>query len=585
MLSYLRIRGLALLDDVTIELDPGLNILTGETGAGKSIIVDALTLLRGSRVRTDIVRTGKDSAIVDAEFDLELALKARALSHLSEHGIAEDAGDSDLVIQRSVSRSGRGRTFINGQLTTLDVLGGLGELLVDICSQHEHHSLTQVAKHIELLDGFIGQELPLERYTTAYTSYREALSERERLKEKAKAAAEHREFLRFQLEELERVAPKAGEFEELEKKLEILRDAQRWAELGRDAELWLSEADDCVTARLGRLLDRARRGIDQSPRLTEFSEQLETAQVACDEALRTIQRFLSELEIEPMALEQAEERFYELSSLRRKHGGDSSDLPGRLERLRKELDELENVEQTLSAIEARLEAAKSKALTVAEELREKRRVAARKLSTALHKELASLHMPLARFEAKLEPLASEKLGPRGFDHVEFLLSANPGEDLAPLTRVASGGELSRVLLAVRGVLSGAGGVATYIFDEVDAGVGGAIAASIGQRLAHAAEKSQVLCITHLPQIAAYARAHFHVEKQVEGERTVTIVRRLTEDQRVDEIARMLGGARITDSAREHARQLIADAMASKPATAQAPSKAPAKPLKRNTKTG
>jgi DNA repair protein RecN (Recombination protein N) len=559
MLSYLRIRGLALLEDVTIELDPGLNVLTGETGAGKSIIVDALTLLRGSRVRSDIVRTGKDSAVVDAEFELESDLKSRILTHLSEHGVTESEAGDEIVIQRTVARTGRGRTFINAQLTTLDVLSGLGELLVDICSQHEHHSLTQVARHIELLDGFIGPSLPLERYASAYGAYRERLAERERLATKAKAAAEHREFLRFQLDELERVAPKPGEFESLEKKLEILRNAQRWAELGRDAEQWLFEADDSVVERLGRLRDRARRGAEQSPRLSEFADQLEAAQVACDEALRVIQRFLAELEVEPGALEQAEERFYELSSLRRKHGAAAEDLPARLERLRAELDELENADQNLAKLDEQLEAAKRAALGLAEELREKRRVACRKLATALQKELATLHMPLARFEAKLEPLEEDQLGPRGLDRIEFLLSANPGEDLAPLTRVASGGELSRVLLAVRGVLSGAGGVATYVFDEVDAGVGGAIAASIGQRLANAAERSQVLCITHLPQIAAYAKAHFHVEKQVEGDRTITLVRRLSDEERVDELARMLGGARITESAREHARQLIEDA--------------------------
>lgn len=563
MLSYLRIRGLALLEDVTIELHSGLNVLTGETGAGKSIIVDALTLLRGSRVRSDIVRTGTDSAIVDAEFDLEGQLLAQAETHLRDHGVEESTADGSLVVQRTVSRTGRGRTFINAQLTTLEVLSGLGEGLVDICSQHEHHSLTQVSKHIELLDGFIGQALPLERYTLAYSDYRDLAAEREGLIQKAQAAAERSDFLRFQLEELERVSPKPGEFEELEKKLDLLRNAQRWAELGRDAEQWLYEADDSVVERLGRLLDRARRGADQSPRLSEFAEQLGTAQVACDEALRIIQRFLSELELEPGALERTEDRFYELSSLRRKHGTDGSDLSTKLVNLRRELDQLEHVDEDLKRIDQKLQQSRSTALCLAEELRDQRRTAIRRLATALQKELASLHMPLARFEAKLEALPAEQLGPRGFDRVEFLMSANPGEDLAPLTRVASGGELSRVLLAVRGVLSGAGGVATYIFDEVDAGVGGAIAASIGQRLSHAAESSQVLCITHLPQIAAYADAHFHVAKQVVGERTITLVHRLTDEQRTDELARMLGGARITESAREHARQLIKDAQAAR----------------------
>lgn len=559
MLSYLRIRGLALLDDVVVELDPGLNILTGETGAGKSIIVDALTLLRGTRVRSEIVRTGRDAAIVDAEFGLNEDLAESLNAVLDRHGIATSGGDSGLVIQRSVARTGRGRTFVNAELTTLDVLGQLGELLVDICSQHEHHSLTQVTRHIELLDGFVA-DLPLKSYSSAYQEYRQLQQERDDLFERSKAASERGEFLRFQLEELERIAPQPGEFEQLKHKLDLLRNAQRWAELARDAELWLYEADDSICERLGRLLERARRGAEQSRHLAEFAEQIQAAQVACEEGQRIMQRFVTELELEPGALERAEERYYELSGLQRKHGTDAIDLPAKLVALRKELDELEHASETLSVLDKRVQLALDKAVNLAQTLHEKRRKGAIQLANALKKELMTLHMPLARFEAKVERLDRDALGPRGFDRVEFLLSANPGEDLAPLTRVASGGELSRVLLAVRGVLSGSsGGVSTYVFDEVDAGVGGAIAASIGQRLANAARASQVICVTHLPQIAAFADAHFRVEKQVENERTTTRVVRLSDEERVDELARMLGGARITESARSHARQLIADA--------------------------
>jgi DNA repair protein RecN (Recombination protein N) len=573
MLSFLRIRGLALLDDVTVELDPGLNVLTGETGAGKSIIVDALTLLRGTRVRSDIVRTGRDAAIVDAEFEPRGELVQRIDALLEQHGIRPGADDTGLVIQRSVARTGRGRTFINAELTTLDVLGQVGELLVDICSQHEHHSLTQVSRHIELLDGFAGADLPLPQYLAAYQEYRSLLDERGLLLERTKASAEHGEFLRFQLEELERLAPKAGEYEGLKNKLDLLRNAQRWAELARDAEEWLSESDQSIAERLGRLLDRARRGADQSPRLVEFAEQVAAAQIACDEALRIIKRFVSELELEPGTLERAEERFYELSSLRRKHGADALDPAAKLESLRRDLDELDHAKERLVALQQRLDLAHQRALDLAETLRRKRRKAAQRLSTALQQELTTLHMPTARFEARVEPIDKDQLSSRGFDRVEFQLSANPGEDLAPLTRVASGGELSRVLLAIRGVLAGSGGVATYVFDEVDAGVGGAIAASIGQRLANAALHHQVICVTHLPQIAAYADAHYRVEKLVEDERTKTSVVRLREDQRIDELARMLGGARITESARRHARQLIEDATGSK--SAQRPAEASA----------
>lgn len=563
MLSYLRIRGLALLDDVTVELDPGLNVLTGETGAGKSIIVDALTLLRGTRVRSDIVRTGRDAAIVDAEFDLDDGLNSAIRALLDQHGINGNSAEPALVVQRSVARTGRGRTFINADLTTLEVLSQLGELLVDICSQHEHHSLTQVGRHIELLDSFAATELPLDQYAAAYTEYRQLLEERAALLERTKAANDQRDFLRFQLEELERIAPQPGEYEQLKNKLDLMRNAQRWAELARDAEDWLYESEHSIVERLSRLLDRSRRGADQSPRLADFADQMQIAQDACDEGLRIVKRFVADLELEPGALERAEERLYELASLRRKHGGDTVDLPSKLETFRRNLDELDHVAETLAELEQRLDLAHKKALHLAGKLRENRRKSARRLASMLQQELVTLHMPLARFEARVTPTDNDVLGPRGFDRVEFLLSANPGEDLAPLTRVASGGELSRVLLAIRGVLSGAGAVATYVFDEVDAGVGGAVAASIGQRLANAAQHSQVVCVTHLPQIAAFASAHFRVEKQVENERTTTNVVRLSENERIDELARMLGGARITDSARKHARQLIEEAKAAK----------------------
>jgi DNA repair protein RecN (Recombination protein N) len=559
MLSYLRIRGLALLDDVKVELDPGLNVLTGETGAGKSIIVDALTLLRGTRVRSDLVRTGRDAAIVDAEFDLEGELAAQVDSVLDQHGGKGSEPEAGLVIQRSVARSGRGRIFINSELTTLELLSLVGEKLVDICSQHEHHSLTQVGRHIEMLDDFAAADLPLTEYVAAYEEYQQVRKEREALLLRVKANNERGDFLRFQLEELERIAPLPGEFDQLKNKLDLLRNAQRWAELARDAEDWLAESDNSVTGRLGRLLDRARRGEDQSPRLHEFAEQMQLAQVACDEGLRVIGRFVSELELEPGAIERAEERFYELSSLRRKHAADAEDLSLKLESLRHELGELDHAEDTLSELSTRLRLAHEKACALAKTLHSERSKAATRLANSLQKELTTLHMPLARFEARIEELGAESLSPRGFDRVEFMLSANPGEDLAPLTRVASGGELSRVLLAVRGVLAGSSGVATYVFDEVDAGVGGAIAASIGQRLANAARHHQVICVTHLPQIAAFADAHFRVEKQVENDRTTTSVTRLSDTERVDELARMLGGARITESARKHARQLIDDA--------------------------
>ena len=557
MLCFLRIRGLALLDDVSLELASGLNVLTGETGAGKSIIVDALSLLRGAKLRTEIIRSGEDQTTVDAQFELPKSVSQAVDAELEQAGI--ESQSQELIIQRTLPRTGRGRQFINAQLTTRSVLENVGASLVDICSQHEHQSLAQVGKHIEFLDGFAGTEALLHSYGEHYVSYKKLAGERQVLVERAREAAEKSDFLRFQLEEWERIAPEPGELETLKAKVAVLRNSQRWVEFSAEAEQILYEDEDSVSMRLSRLLDRARRGSEDSPRLAELADQLATALASCEDALDSVRRFASDLDAEPGVLEQAEERLHELTQLQRKHGGDIEDLATRLASMKRELEQYGKAEQQLSELDVTLKREFEQCVALAEKLREARRKAARGLSKTVESELSALHIPHARFEAHLEALPREELTPRGLDRVEFLFTANAGEPLAPLTRVASGGELSRVLLAIRGALAGEGAVATYVFDEIDAGVGGAVAESIGQRLARAAARNQVLCITHLPQIAAFAEAHFRVEKLNEGGRTMTRVKKLSPDEHVEELARMLGGARVTDSARAHAKQLIAEA--------------------------
>jgi DNA repair protein RecN (Recombination protein N) len=557
MLSYLRIRGLALLDDVTLELVPGMNVLTGETGAGKSIIVDALALLRGGRGRAELVRAGEEHCIVDAQFELAPPLARRVHGVLAEHGLPTDETEA-VVVQRTLPRSGRGRTLVQAELTTQPVLAALGELLVDICSQHEHHSLTRVSRHVELLDAYARAEAELGRYQATYAEYRDVERSLADLRTKAGNGASRADYLRFQVEELERIAPQPGELEALKNKLVLLRDARSWAEFAAELHDSLEEAEDAILNKLRRLADRAHRGAEHSARLAAIAEQLTQAENACEEADRLAQRFGAELELDPAELVATEERVHDLVTLQKKHGK-LEDIAELTAGMRRELDELEHAEERVALLEAQAEALRVRAVSEALTLRASRERAAAELGHALEQELAALHLPRARIEARVEALEECELGPRGLDRVEFLFSANTGEPLAPLNRVASGGELSRVLLALKGVLSTSGSVSTYVFDEVDAGVGGAVAAAIAQRLARAAAGSQVLCITHLPQIAAYAAAHFHVEKHVQGARTITRVVRLSNEQRVEEIARMLGGARVTESAREHARELLEEA--------------------------
>ena len=561
VLSYLHIRGLALLDDVALELGRGMNVLTGETGAGKSIIVDALALLRGARGRSELVRQGAESARVEAQFELDAPAQGRVAPLLSELGaeLGTDGVGEGLILERVVGRTGRGRSVVQSILTTQGVLERVGEQLIDICSQHEHHSLTHVARHLDLLDAFAGLEADTERYGAAYQRWQEALAAEADLRRRAAEGAARAEFLRFQIEEIERLDPQPGELAGLKARVALLRDGQRWAAFARQAHDALYEADDAIAGRLAALLDEARRGAESSSLLAEIQEQLAAAQMACEEAASAASRFASELSFEPGELELAEERAHELEGLRRKHGGEVDELPGKLEAMRTELGELENADFHLAALAERVRELHASCAGQAESLHVRRVDAATGLARAVEAELAALHIPRARLEARVELLAAGQLGPRGADRVEFLFTANPGEPLAPLTKVASGGELSRVLLAVKGVLATGDHVTTYVFDEVDAGVGGAVAEAIGRRLHAASQRRQVLCITHLPQIAAFADAHFRVEKHTKDGRTITRVVRLGEEARVEEIARMLGGSRVSGTAREHASQLVAEA--------------------------
>ena len=558
MLDYLHVRGLALLDDVALDFEPGMNVLTGETGAGKSIIVDALTLLRGGRGRSELIREGDDLARVEAQFAAQ-GLGSGVVDQLGELGSNLDEGA--LVLERRLRRSGRGRVAIQSSLATLAALAKIGGELIEICSQHEHHSLTNVAHHLDLLDAYAeldGPEGPLVDYATHYRSWRELSEQIDDIREREAERLQRADYLRFQIEELERVAPEHGEYDELRGRLALLRRAHDLGSFAVAARAELYDNDNALVSRLAFLSDRAGRLPEGIPALAEIIEQLQQAQIACEEAAAATTRLADAIELGPGELEHAQERLHELERLRRKHGCEVDELIERIEAMRAELDSLDGAEEALAELEQQASVEHRACVSRAKALHRARADAAKGLARAIEAELDALHIPGARLEVELRPLEGAKgeLGPRGSDRAELRFCANPGEPLAPLNRVASGGELSRVLLAIKSVLSTQTRVATYVFDEVDAGVGGAVAEAIGMRLRKAATHHQVLCITHLPQIAACADAHFRVRKQVVGGRTVTRVERLSEEQRVEELARMLGGKRVTASAREHARALM-----------------------------
>ncbi len=576
MLSYLRIRGLALLEDVALELAGGLNVLTGETGAGKSIIVGALSLLRGARAKSELVRDGSEAADVEAMFEPDARVRPRVDRILEKHGlVAQD--DEALLVARTVGRTGRGRAMVLSTLVTQGVLAELGEELIDICSQHEHHFLTHTARHLEVLDAWAQLGERVAEYRKHWEAWRASAQALEDLTRRAGQRDIRMDDLRYQIDELDAVGPTEVDPEALRRRVMLMRNSQRWAEFARDAHSALYEADDAIAARLSSLLERARHGSEDSTHLGLIEEQLALARVACEEAARAATRFAAELEIEPEQLEAAEDRLHHLDRLRRKHGVELAELGTKLEQLRAELDELEHADLHVRALQERTGELDTACRASSKTLHDARVAAASGLAKAVQDELGALHLGKARLQVQVESLPVP--GADGADRVEFLFSANPGEPVASLGKVASGGELSRVLLALKGALAGEDRIATYVLDEIDAGVGGAVAESIGRRLQRAAAHHQVLCITHLPQIAAFADAHFRVDKHVRKGRTFTEVERLSDEARVEELARMLGGAKVTQSARDHAAQLIAAARTStrKPKARPTPKPAPTKP--------
>ncbi|MBL4685778.1 MAG: DNA repair protein RecN [Nannocystaceae bacterium] len=557
MLAYLRIRGLALLDDVTLEFSAGMTVLTGETGAGKSIIVGALSLLRGARANSDLVRAGQDTAVIDARFDPKPEAWPRLKALADELGI--DLGDlaDGLIVRRTIAKSGRSRSFIQDAPTTQGALATLGQQLVDICGQHEHHFLTHAGHHLEVLDACAGAETLLGKYRVAYVGWREAQTELSELQARTTDRVQRADYLRFQVEELERVSPQPGEQEALQRRHVLLKDTQQWAEFADEARHELYEADGAIAGRLAAMAARAVCGAEQSPALAELAEHLTAAQLSCEEAAHAASQLGDELNVEPGELETVAERLHELLSLRRKHGVDADALVQRLSQMQHEILALEHSEQRQREAVDRERDSRAQCCRVGKKLHDKRAAAAQGLCDAVVSELSALHLASARLSIEVVAESLDEPGPQGIDRAEFLFSANPGEPLAPLSRVASGGELSRVLLAIKGALAADDRVATYVFDEVDAGVGGRVAEAIGRRLQAAAATHQVLCVTHLPQIAAFAASHIRVEKATKNGRTTTRVVSLEFDDRAPELARMLGGAKT--SATQHAERLLVDA--------------------------
>jgi DNA repair protein RecN (Recombination protein N) len=551
MLLCLRIRDLAVIERVEIELEPGYTALTGETGAGKSILVDALTLALGGRASSELIRTGAESAEVEALFDLAGAEAAKRLL-LDRELLAAD--ETELVIRRSVSRAGKNRVWINGRLESTARLFELGRALVDIYGQHDYQTLLQPDRHRSLLDGYGGLAAPVEEYRQAYEDWRRLAAEREALNLDEEARREREELLRFRAREIEAAGLEPGEDEELRRERERLRHAGDLKETSRFGMDYLYEADAAVVAGLSRLATRLESAAVHDPRFGGPAERARESVALLEDAAGELGRLDGEIESDPERLRQVEERLEEIRRLQRKYGETVAAVLRSGAEAREELTRLDRREDRLREIEGELQAARAGAERVGLLLREARARTGERLARKVREELAALGMPGARFEVRLAPA---DLGPAGMETLEFYLSTNPGEEPKPLARIASGGELSRIMLALRALAVGEAEVPTLVFDEVDQGIGGAAAEAVGQRLKRLAAGHQVLCVTHLPQIAALAGHHLRVRKRQETGRTSTEVEPLSGAERVEELSRMLGGKEITAAARAHAAEMLA----------------------------
>ena len=536
MIRFLSIRDLAIVDAMDIEFDDGFNVLTGETGAGKSIIIGALGLLVGERASGDLVRTGASRALVQATFETEEGTES--------------------IVRREILAQGRGRIFIDDALATASALRAFGRRLVDIHGQHEHQTLLDPRSHVGLLDAYGGLGAPAAEVAAAYDGWRNAERRLDEARRGGQETAARVEFLEFQLGEIDRVAPQPEEDELLRNERRRLVNADRLLSLASGAYAALYERDDSVVSTLGgvwRQLDELA-ALDSA--LVEHAAARETVAPLLDDLAHALRSYAAAVEVSPDRLGEVETRLADIERLVRKYGGSLDAVLERRTAIAGEIQGCADGETRRTALETQAGAARAAYLAAARSLSARRVSLARSLAPALEAELRQLAMPNGRVEVAVDTrLAQERWGPRGTDRVELFLSANPGEDARPLAKVASGGELSRVMLALKTLVATDRAGKTLVFDEVDAGIGGRAAHRVGERLRALGDRYQVLCVTHAPQLAAHATVHFGVSKRVSDGRTRTTVERLTRVERVAELARLMTGSS-SSAARASAAELL-----------------------------
>jgi len=557
MLTELRISNFGVIEQLAVTFGAGFIVFTGETGAGKSLLIDAVTLLVGGRPSAEHIRAQAEEAELEAAFQLLPDHPLLALLH--SKGFAR-AGETDILIRRVISRTGRNRTYLNGNLCPVHLLEELGGALVDVHGQHEQQSLLSPSAQMEALDAFGSLHALRQEYQTAYRHWQSRVADLETLTAQIAQRREREDLLRFQFQEMTDAEIEAGEDVRLEQERPRLMHSQQLGELSDQLHEILYAGDQGVLSLLAgaRKLVSKMESIDATT--IDWARTVDEAVVPLRELAEQVRRYRDHVEANPDRLLEIEQRLDRLHRLTKKYGGSLDALLALQDSLRAQLAQLDHAEAHLQELTRAVEQGMLNVREVAERLSRKRLEAARKITAQVMKELGALRMERTRFSVNVSRLAGDSpFGQNGQDTVEFMFSANPGEPLKPLAKVASGGELSRVMLALKTILAESDHVPVLIFDEVDAGVGGAVAEVMGARLRNLSRHHQVLCVTHLPQVGSQAHAHYLVEKQVRQNRTVTQVRLLRPDEQEEEVARMLAGVTVTKKARAAAAEMIASA--------------------------
>lgn len=561
MLTFLKIRNVALIDEIELEFGRGLNLLTGETGSGKSIIVDSLGALIGDRVSNDLVREGETTATIEGLFSAFVDKELRSV--LSESGVEIGAGaEQDIIVRREISLAGKNRIFLNSQLVTQAFLKSIGPYLADIHGQGDQTGIYDVETHIEMLDAFARVDDLKEKVAAAFRNWAEVRSQLASLEKDTAEKLQLVDVLRFQVGEIQAATLVADEESELEAEKLRLTNVEKLTSLSDDAfSLLYDNAESTATT-----LEKAQRKVtelaDFDSQFAAYSDGIATARAVIEDLAFAVRDFRSRLEFSPERLDEIENRLAEILRLKRKYGGTVDAVIEHLRVSEERLASIENTEFREEELRKRLVAERENYVAAASSLHTARKAAALKFAKQVEENLRSVALEKARFEVKIEASEDDDtaFSENGFDRVEFYFSANPGESPRPLARVASGGEASRVMLILKTTIDERGPDKTSVFDEVDVGIGGRVAEAVGRKLKGLAEMQQILCVTHQPQIASLADHHFVVEKDTDVARTRVNVRRLTDVERVDEIARMLAGEQITEAARENARTMLAGAV-------------------------